>query len=31
MTEDNVLAIVEGRLPPFVVNPKVRWRVQALV
>jgi D-3-phosphoglycerate dehydrogenase len=31
MTEDNVLAIVDGRLPPFVVNPKVSWRVQALV
>jgi D-3-phosphoglycerate dehydrogenase / 2-oxoglutarate reductase len=27
MTEENVLAIVEGRLPPYLVNPKVRWRV----
>jgi D-3-phosphoglycerate dehydrogenase len=27
MTEDNVLAIVEGRLPPYIVNPQVRWRV----
>ena len=28
MTEDNVLAIVEGRLPPFIVNPRVSWRAQ---
>jgi phosphoglycerate dehydrogenase-like enzyme len=28
MTEDNVLAIVEGRLPPYIVNPKVNWRAQ---
>jgi phosphoglycerate dehydrogenase-like enzyme len=27
MTEDNVLAIVDGQLPPYIVNPKVRWRV----
>lgn len=27
MTEENVLAIVEGRLPPYLVNPGVRWRV----
>jgi phosphoglycerate dehydrogenase-like enzyme len=27
MTEDNVLAIVDGHLPPYIVNPKVRWRV----
>ena len=27
MTEENVLAIVDGRLPPYIVNPKVRWRV----
>ncbi|HEX8968034.1 MAG TPA: hydroxyacid dehydrogenase [Chloroflexota bacterium] len=27
MTEDNVLAIVDGRLPPYQVNPTVRWRV----
>ena len=26
MTEENVLAIVEGRIPPYIVNPKVRWR-----
>jgi D-3-phosphoglycerate dehydrogenase / 2-oxoglutarate reductase len=31
MTEDNVLAIVEGRLPPYIVNPKVRWRGAATV
>jgi D-3-phosphoglycerate dehydrogenase / 2-oxoglutarate reductase len=24
MTEDNVLAIIEGRLPPYLVNPAVR-------
>jgi lactate dehydrogenase-like 2-hydroxyacid dehydrogenase len=28
MTEDNVLAIVEGRLPPYIVNPTVNWRAQ---
>jgi phosphoglycerate dehydrogenase-like enzyme len=27
MTEENVLAIVDGKLPPYIVNPKVRWRV----
>jgi len=27
MTEENVLAIVEGRRPPYIVNPQVRWRV----
>ena len=27
MTEENVLAIVDGRLPPYIVNPQVRWRV----
>jgi phosphoglycerate dehydrogenase-like enzyme len=27
MTEENVLALVDGRLPPYLVNPKVRWRV----
>ena len=27
MGEDNLLAIVEGRLPPHLVNPDVRWRV----
>jgi phosphoglycerate dehydrogenase-like enzyme len=27
MTEENVLAIVDGRLPPYIVNPKVQWRV----
>src|SRR6202011_1691465 len=27
MTEDNVLAIVDGRLPPYHVNRDVRWRV----
>jgi phosphoglycerate dehydrogenase-like enzyme len=31
MTEDNVLAIVEGRLPPYIVNPKVRWRLNTPV
>jgi phosphoglycerate dehydrogenase-like enzyme len=30
MTEDNVLAIVEGRIPPFIVNPKVSWRAQKI-
>jgi phosphoglycerate dehydrogenase-like enzyme len=27
MTEENVLAIVDGRKPPYIVNPKVEWRV----
>ena len=27
MTEENVLAIVGGRMPPYVVNPQVSWRV----
>jgi D-3-phosphoglycerate dehydrogenase len=27
MTEENVLAIVDGRVPPYIVNPKVRWRL----
>jgi len=27
MTEENVLAIVGGHLPPYIVNPKVRWRL----
>jgi len=27
MTEENVLAIIDGRLPPYIVNPQVRWRV----
>jgi phosphoglycerate dehydrogenase-like enzyme len=27
MTEENVLAIVAGQLPPYLINPKVRWRV----
>jgi D-3-phosphoglycerate dehydrogenase len=27
MTEENVLAVIEGRLPPYIVNPGVRWRV----
>jgi D-3-phosphoglycerate dehydrogenase / 2-oxoglutarate reductase len=27
MTEENVLALVDGRLPPYLVNPKVQWRV----
>jgi phosphoglycerate dehydrogenase-like enzyme len=27
MTEDNVLAIIDGRVPPYIVNPTVRWRV----
>jgi phosphoglycerate dehydrogenase-like enzyme len=27
MTEENVLAIVDGRLPPYIVNPQVRWRM----
>jgi phosphoglycerate dehydrogenase-like enzyme len=26
MTEDNVLAIINGRLPPYLVNKTVRWR-----
>ena len=31
MTEENVLAIVEGRLPPYLVNKQVRWRVAQAV
>jgi D-3-phosphoglycerate dehydrogenase / 2-oxoglutarate reductase len=27
MTEENVLAIVAGREPPYIVNPRVNWRV----
>jgi D-3-phosphoglycerate dehydrogenase / 2-oxoglutarate reductase len=27
MTEENVLAIAAGQLPPYIVNSKVRWRV----
>ncbi len=27
MTEENVLSIVDGRLPPYIVNPQVNWRV----
>jgi hypothetical protein len=27
MTEENVLAIIDGRLPPYHVNRQVRWRV----
>ena len=27
MTQENVLAVLEGRLPPYLVNPGVRWRV----
>jgi phosphoglycerate dehydrogenase-like enzyme len=30
MTEDNILAIVDGRLPPFIVNPTVSWRAQKI-
>ena len=27
MTEENVLALLDGRLPPYLVNRTVRWRV----
>jgi len=27
MTEENVLALLDGRLPPYLVNRGVRWRV----
>jgi len=27
MTEENVLAIVDAHRPPYIVNPKVRWRL----
>jgi phosphoglycerate dehydrogenase-like enzyme len=27
MTEENVLALIAGRVPPYIVNPRVRWRV----
>jgi hypothetical protein len=27
MTEENVLALLDGRLPPYIVNPSVKWRV----
>jgi phosphoglycerate dehydrogenase-like enzyme len=27
MTEDNVLAIIRGQLPPYLVNKSVRWRM----
>ena len=26
MTEENVLALIDGRLPPYLVNPTVKWR-----
>jgi D-3-phosphoglycerate dehydrogenase / 2-oxoglutarate reductase len=31
MTEENVLAIVEGRIPPYIVNPQVSWRAQKVL
>lgn len=31
MTEDNVLAIVDGRLPPYLINKQVRWKVAQAV
>lgn len=31
MTEENVLAIIEGRLPPYIVNPAVSWRAQKVL
>ena len=27
MTEDNVLAMIDGRRPPHIVNPGVQWRI----
>jgi D-3-phosphoglycerate dehydrogenase len=27
MTVENVLALVDGRVPPYIVNPGVRWRL----
>jgi D-3-phosphoglycerate dehydrogenase len=27
MTEENVLALIDSRLPPYLVNPMVQWRV----
>jgi phosphoglycerate dehydrogenase-like enzyme len=27
MTEENVLALIDGRLPQYTVNPQARWRV----
>ena len=27
MTEENVLALIDGRLPPYIVNPRVKWRM----
>ena len=27
MTQENVLALLDGRLPPYHVNKNVRWRV----
>jgi phosphoglycerate dehydrogenase-like enzyme len=27
MTEQNVLALIDAQLPPYLVNPSVRWRV----
>ena len=31
MTEQNVLALVDGRLPPYLVDTSVRWRVAQTV
>ena len=27
MTQENVLALLDGRLPPYIVNKNVKWRV----
>lgn len=27
MTEENVLALIDGRIPPYIVNKQVNWRV----
>jgi D-3-phosphoglycerate dehydrogenase / 2-oxoglutarate reductase len=31
MTEENVLAIIEGRIPLYIVNPQVSWRAQKVL
>jgi D-3-phosphoglycerate dehydrogenase len=27
MTQENIIAVIEGRMPPYAVNPQVHWRV----
>src|SRR5205085_12280101 len=31
MTQENVLALIEGRIPPYIVNKNVSWRAMGAV